>query len=90
MDIEVIISGILTVLTVIAGGYVVKFKSVINDLRVLIAEVSEALSDNQISSDEWNAIVEAFNQLLSNFTSASNRSSVIGKMKTMNAKRKTK
>jgi flagellar motor component MotA len=87
MEIEVIISGILTIVAALFGSYLVKFKKIINDLRELFEDITSALGDNTITSEEWSEIKAAFTQLLSNFTDGINRKNVLKRVKKITNKK---
>jgi flagellar motor component MotA len=87
MEIEVIISGILTIVAALFGGYLVKFKKIINDLREIFEDITSALDDNTITSEEWSEIKAAFTQLLSNFTDGINRKNVLKRVKKITNKK---
>jgi ElaB/YqjD/DUF883 family membrane-anchored ribosome-binding protein len=87
MEIEVIISGILTIVAALFGSYLVKFKKIINDLRELFEDITSALDDNTITSEEWSEIKAAFTQLLSNFTDGINRKNVLKRVKKITNKK---
>jgi ElaB/YqjD/DUF883 family membrane-anchored ribosome-binding protein len=87
MEIEVIISGILTIVAALFGSYLVKFKKIINDLREIFEDITSALDDNTITSEEWSEIKAAFTQLLSNFTDGINRKNVLKRVKKITNKK---
>jgi flagellar motor component MotA len=87
MEIEVIISGILTIVAALFGSYLVKFKKIINDLRELFEDITSALGDNTITSEEWSEIKAALTQLLSNFTDGINRKNVLKRVKKITNKK---
>ena len=60
-----IISAVLGVIAILAGGYLAKIKAVISEFKDIPEAVETALADNKITADELKNVLKQVREFLS-------------------------